>query len=107
MQIPFLRPPEKRWECPNCNLTDITREAAPHTRFHVCGGLKGLTAPMVPAGEDCRVQAKIREDYVGKEVVQYDDDNVPIMAVETERADGSTDLAVLAPSVDSTGKAVT
>lgn len=88
--------PEHRWECPNCDFTDVTHEAQPHTRMHTCTGLKNLSAPMVPAGTRCKVEAKEREDYVGKEDVTYDEDNRPIMAVETTRDDGN-DVAVFAP----------
>jgi hypothetical protein len=103
MKIPFLRP-EHRWECPNCDAKDLTREAQPHTRMHVCGGLKGLTAPMVPAGTECKVEAKEREDYVGREVVTLDEDNKPIMAVEVTREDGN-DIAVFAPCAHGGGSA--
>jgi hypothetical protein len=95
-EVPILKP-ERRWECPNCNFKDVTHEARPHTRMHTCRGLKGLTAPMVPEGSDVMVRANVREDYVGKEDVQYDGEGRPIMAVETIRADGSNDIAVLAP----------
>lgn len=88
--------PERRWECPNCDLKDVTHEAQPHTRMHTCRGLKGLTAPMVPEGTKCKVEAKEREDYVGKEVLTYDGENRPIASVETTRDDGN-DVAVFAP----------
>lgn len=84
------------WECPNCPLKEVTREAAVHTRFHNCRGLKGLSAPMVPAGTKCKVEAKDREDYVGKELVQTDGEGRPVMSIVTTRDDG-TDCAVLAP----------
>jgi hypothetical protein len=32
----FALAAERRWECPNCDHTDVTQEAAPHTRFHNC-----------------------------------------------------------------------
>lgn len=104
-QIPILTP-IFRWECPNCDQEDVTHEPQPHTRYHDCAGLRGLSAPMVPAGTKgkCRVRANVREDYIGKETVQYDGENTPIMAIETIRDDGSNDIAVLAPSIDSTGK---
>lgn len=87
---------EHRWVCPNCNLTDVTHEARPHTRFHTCRGLKGLTAPMVPVGTRCKVEAVEREDYIGREMVQVDGEGRPIMRVETTREEGN-DVAVLAP----------
>lgn len=95
MEIPILTP-EQRWECPNCTQTEVTHETQPHTRFHACRGLKGLTAPYVPAGTRCKVEAVEREDYIGKEDVTYDADNRPIMRVETTRDDGN-DVAVFAP----------
>lgn len=88
--------PENRWACPNCDFTDVTHEYGPHTRMHTCAGLKFLTAPMVPAGTRCKVEAKEREDYVGKEQVTTDEDERPIMAVETTRDDGN-DVVVFAP----------
>lgn len=88
---------EHRWECPNCDLQQITHEAEPHTRFHSCPGLRGLTAPMMPAGTRCKVEALDREDYVGRELVQTDADGRPVMSVQTTRDDG-TDLAVYAPT---------
>lgn len=97
----YLRP-ERRWECPNCDFTDVTYEVEAHTRFHACRGLKGLAAPMVPAGTRCQVRAKEREDYIGKEMVQYDGEGRPVMAVETIREDGN-DIAVLAPCAYSEG----
>lgn len=89
---------EGRWECPNCDVTHVTRGAkATETPFHPCAGLRGLNAPLVPAGLRCKVEALEREDYVGKDMVQTDDDGRPIMSIRTERWDGSNDLAVLAP----------
>src|SRR4051812_28453839 len=95
MDIPILTP-NQRWECPNCDLKAITHEAKPHTEMHNCPGLKGLIAPMVPEGQKCKVEAKVREDYVGKESLRYDEDGRPIAAVETTREDGN-DVAVFAP----------
>jgi len=95
MDLPLLVR-ERRWACPNCTLTQVTHEAEPHTRFHACPGLRGLTAPMVPAGTRCKIEAVEREDYVGRELVQTDADGRPVMAVRTTRDDGE-DLAVLAP----------
>ena len=60
---------ESRWECPNCNYTDVTHQALPHTRMHRCRGLQGFVAPMVEAGTHCKIEVHVREDYVGKELV--------------------------------------
>lgn len=93
--IPILGA-EHRWECPNCPATDVTHETSPHSRFHACRGLKGLTAPMVPAGTRCKVTAREREDYVNGELVTLDGDGRPVMSVVTTRDDGE-DVAVFAP----------
>lgn len=53
---------------------------------------------MIEQGQDVKVFAVVREDYVGKELVQADEAGRPIMAVVTERPDGSNDCAVLAPT---------
>lgn len=95
--------PKSFWECPNCDLKDVTHEAGPHSRFHSCRGLKGISAPMIPAGTRARVYTKEREDYINDETVQVDGDGRPIMAVITERDDGQ-DCAVLAPLAGAGGE---
>jgi len=101
MSVPLLAA-EHRWECPNCPATDVTHETGPHTRFHACAGLKGLTAPMVPAGTRCKVEAVGRDDDVGGELVTSDGEGRPVMAVRATRDDG-TDLAVFAPCATARG----
>jgi len=93
---------QHRWECPNCPATDVTHEAQPHTRFHTCRGLRGLTAPMVPAGTRCKVEALERQDYINGDLVQTDDEGRPVMSIITTRDDG-TDVAVLAPCATAKG----
>lgn len=89
--------PEHRWECPNCDLQEVTYDQQPHTRFHRCPGLLGgMTAPMVPAGTKAKVTAHEREDYIGDELVQLHNGR-PVMSVITEREDGQ-DCAVFAPT---------
>ena len=88
--------PEHRWVCPNCTLTEVTHEAQPHTRFHACRGLRGLTAPMVADGVVCKVEAVTYEDYEGQQMLQYDGEGRATSAVVTTRDDGN-DCAVLAP----------
>jgi hypothetical protein len=95
MNIPILSP-ERHWECPNCTATHVTREQKPHTPFHACRGLRGLTAPFVTAGTQAKVEAVERGDYVGDEIVQTDGEGRPVMAVVTTRDDGQ-DCTVLAP----------
>jgi len=87
---------EQFWECPNCDLKDKTTEQKVHSRFHSCKGLKGLTAPMVPANTKCKVEAIERGDYIGREITRKDGDGRPIMSVITTRDDGQ-DCTVFAP----------
>ena len=94
--IPILDP-VRNWYCPNCGLHDQTREAQPHTRFHACPKLRGLTAPMLPEGVAAKVEARDREDYVGNEMVQTDENGRPVMSVVTTRDEG-TDAIVFAPT---------
>src|SRR5688572_22680652 len=84
--------PIHRWTCPNCTVESVTHEAQPHSRFHTCAGLGGLSSPMVPAGTKAKVTAVEREDYIGNENAGR------VMAVKTERSDGSNDVAVFAPT---------
>lgn len=96
MKVPLLTV-EHRWTCPSCTLEDVTYEAQPHSRMHSCKGLKGLTAPMVPAGTKAKHIANEREDYVGKDLVQLDPDGRPVMNIVTTRDDGE-DCTVFAPA---------
>ena len=101
-RLPLLRT-ERRWYCPNCAVQDVTHEPRPHTRYHACSGLRGLTAPMLPAGTKAKVYAVERQDYVGKEMVQLDPERGrPVMSVVTIRDDGQ-DAIVFAPTA--TGRA--
>lgn len=97
--IPLLQR-RQLWACPNCTAEDVTYEAKPHTRFHTCAGLKGLTAPMVPAGVKAHVSTREREDYIGTEAVRLHEGR-PVMSVVTQREHGQ-DVAVFAPTA--TGK---
>lgn len=88
---------ERHWTCPNCDATHVTREAKPHTPFHTCRGLRGLSAPYVQDGTRCKVTAIERGDWVGGELVQTDAEGRPVMSIVTVRDDGQ-DCAVLAPT---------
>lgn len=84
------------WVCDRCNVREQTREADPHSRFHHCSGMAGLTMPMVREGESVKVEVHEREDYIGREQVQLADGR-PVMNVTTTRDDGE-DVAVFAPT---------
>lgn len=95
MRVPLLRA-ESRWECPNCDATDVTQESQPHARMHSCRGLRGMTVPFVPAGVRAKVVLRDREDYVGKEDVQRDGEGRPVMSAVVTRDDGE-DAVMYAP----------
>jgi len=87
------------WACPNCHITDRTRMLPENAvRMHPCGGLKGLLAPLVPEGMDCKVTAVPREDYLAGEIQRHGDDGRPYAGVRRERADGSNDALVFVPA---------
>jgi predicted RNA-binding Zn-ribbon protein involved in translation (DUF1610 family) len=92
------------WYCPNCGKRDQSREVKPHSRFHTCPKLHGLTAPFVKAGTHAEVKALIREDYVNGETVQFDDRRKPVMSIITTRDNGQ-DVAILAPAATAKGDA--
>jgi hypothetical protein len=58
---------------------------------------------MVPAGTKAKVEAKEREDYVGKEEVQTDGEGKPVMSIVTTRDEGQ-DCTVLAPTAQGSAK---
>ena len=84
------------WICERCHLQDVTHEPRPHTRFHACGAMGGLTMPMQRKGERVKVTIVEREDYIGGETVTTVAGR-PIMSVVTERSDGQ-DCVVYAPA---------
>ena len=98
----LLCPPPRRWVCRSCPAAEVTAWNVPN-RFHACPALGGLTAPLVLEGSAARVRVAVREDYVGRELVQYDGAGRPVSAVVTERPDGSNDLMVLAPTARAEG----
>lgn len=82
------------WYCPNCGITLSAPEPpAGQVKFHVCGSLHGLTAPLIRAGIRCKVEAEERADYLNGEIQATGDDGRPYMAVRTTRDDGE-DLIV-------------
>lgn len=98
MPLPILAPPVRRWECPHCSATATTRRAEPHTQFHPCGHLGGLSAPLIEVGADATTVVHERQDYIGGEDVQLTPDGRPVMAVSTEHGDGRRDVTFYAPT---------
>lgn len=87
------------WTCPNC-ANEVRARPFP-ARFHNCVGLRGLTAPMVPAGTKAKVEVHEREDYAGHDRVTLHEGR-PVMSIVTTRDDGQ-DVAVFAPAAGASG----
>lgn len=106
MQVPVLAPPEHHWECPSCGRQHVTRTAKITSELHHCVAMKGLLVPFVEVESNAGIKkhsmrhAPIeRGDYIGAEVgVRHDGEGKAVMAVHTERADGSHDTHVFAPA---------
>lgn len=97
MSVETLEPPVKFWRCPSCSVTERVKQVGAYTRMHSCGGLNGLTAPLVEvagfdADPDARHLVLEREDYIGQTGMP------PVMAVHTDHGDGSNDRTVFAPT---------
>jgi hypothetical protein len=83
MRVPLLIAYQD-WYCPNCPVTDRTRPLPPgSSRFHPCGGLHGLNAPLVRAGTRAAVVAEERQDYLNGDIQATGDDGKAYMAVRT------------------------
>lgn len=96
----ILEPPVRRWHCPNCGQRDETREWQAHVRYHTCPKLRYLSAPMVPQGEQAKVELHEPDDYIGSELVTRDPElGRPVMNIITTRGEGRTDCMVFAPAV--------
>jgi hypothetical protein len=87
------------WKCPACGRGDRTRPLPANAqRWHTCPALHDLKTPLVPAGMDCTIILEERGDYLNGETQRTGSDGKPYMAVRTQRADGSADVAVYAPA---------
>lgn len=97
----ILEPPVKLWICPSCGGEHQTKEARPHVPMHSCPALHGCSVPFVEKdGLKSRHVVVEREDFVGNnknEILNYVNGR-PVMAVRTEREDGSNDLHAFAPT---------
>lgn len=108
MAIPVLDP-TRWWECPTCGHQHITREPRAHVPMHPCPDRAGLDVPLVEVHTNAglargtvRHRVVEREDYEGDAEGLRRADGRPVMAVHTERADGSHDTHVFAPSASAT-----
>lgn len=97
-----LQPPLRRFECTSCHGKVEKRDPRITTELHECPAQHGLVVPLVEllpgqneltadAGHHVVVE---REDYVGDEEGLRYANGRPIMAVRTERPDGTNDCTV-------------
>ncbi len=97
MAVPLIRR-INRWYCPACRKEDVTTEARPHSRMHVCPAMRSLTVPMLPAGTKAKLELVERQDYIGHEIVQLDPERRrPVQSIVTTRDNGQ-DATVYAPT---------
>ncbi len=103
-RVPLLNA-EKWWECPSCGHQARTVTGKVVTPMHQCPNLAGLDVPLVQVTTNAgiprnqvRHQIIEREDWIGREVGVRRAGRRAVMAVRTERADGSNDTAVYAPT---------
>ncbi len=92
MDVPLL---SRTWFCPSCDSAARTFDVK--TPMHPCKGLAGLMAPLVPEGERAKHTAVERQGWIGKEDVQYDANDRPMMSVLTE-TDDSLSTTVFSPA---------
>jgi hypothetical protein len=105
--------PEGGFECPSCGVQQawqpgdrVPPPGHSTTKLHSCPSQRGLSVPLVWVTSNfglrrgqIRSVAVEREDYVGAERgVAHDDRGRAVSAVRVERADGSNDTAVFAPT---------
>jgi hypothetical protein len=102
MPVPVLQA-EQRWECPDCHQQKRTHETGRViTPLHACKRHNGFAVPFVRVyGSELnrskvRIKLVDRGDFVNGEIVRTDAYGRPVMAVHTERADGSHDTHVYA-----------
>ena len=101
------------WECPSCGHQDAHRpgERVPApgmstSRLHPCPVQRGLNVPLVWVTTNAGLRRGLirhvaveRGDYIGSERgITHDNRGRAVMAVRTERGDGSNDVSVNAPT---------
>lgn len=97
MPVVDLIPAEQVWMCQDCP-TRIKARVGTQTPLHECPAHNGFRLPMLAEGERGDLRLKVREDYVGREDVSYDERGRPISAAEIVRTDGSNDTWAYAPA---------
>lgn len=94
---------EQWWECPSCGIQHVSRAARRQQARHACQARAGIDVPLVEVVNNhglrgVRHVIVERGDYIGGEHARPDG----VMAVRTERSDGSNDCVVFAPTAVAT-----
>lgn len=105
MAAPILDP-TRWWECPSCGHQRKTDDPRPISPMHQCPSHSGVDVPLVQVHTNSGIRSSAvrhvvvpRDDYIGGEVGA-----TRVMAVRTERADGSNDTHVFAPTATMKGR---
>lgn len=84
------------WQCPSCGK-ETQVDGKYGAVVHQCPKLGGLTTPYVRKGVAAKHELILRQDFVGSEMVQTDDEGKPVMSIVTTRDNGQ-DVRVFAPA---------
>lgn len=85
------------WSCAKCSAWARTvDDKLPH---HPCPGMAGLMVPLVREGVKAKLIVNEREDFIKRELVQYDANGRPVMSVTTVTDEGES-CSVFAPTVN-------
>lgn len=98
MPVVDLIPPTQIWVCQHCSCRVQTQGLGVRTPLHPCPAHANFRLPMMAEGERGDLRLHERDDYVGREDVQTDDDGRPIARAEIVHEDGSNDVWVYAPA---------
>jgi hypothetical protein len=104
------RPPRCAWDdsrvihagnlteyaCSRCDTTATIPITAAGSPMHTCAGAGGMTVPLALAGKSSKVELVERQDYVGDDDVQRDDEGRVWMSVVVT-TDEQESVAVYAP----------
>jgi hypothetical protein len=97
MTAVLLDLPAHYWHCPACRFRDVTHRSDVHTQFHECKALTFAYIPMIEvSGPDV--------ESTGRQVIVLREDDGSWASIRTERADGSNDVTVFAPTATTTAE---
>ncbi len=88
----------RRWECPSCSRQIDTTEVVTKIPLHPCPAHAGLQVPFAPVAGDELDRHQVRHVPIERGDYLKDENVTRTMAMRTERADGSYDTHVYAPT---------